>query len=103
MPGGNHVSTMFTPPLSGKRNLGHFFGAIRIDAFAAPGEFKDRLQQLAEEIRAEPSDGERRPMLPGDPEKRCTEERTRLGIPIPAVVLEELEELADELGVDPLR
>ncbi len=103
MPAGKDVSDMFKDAFSEKRMLGHFFGAIRIDAFVDPAEFKARLQTLAEEIRAQPRANPGTPVqVPGDPEKACEADRRANGIPIIESDLRRFAEVADQLGVPAL-
>lgn len=84
MPNGNQVSRMFGDPLSEKRFLGHFFCALRIDAFRDTAAFKAELQDMADRVRAEPViDPEiRKVRVPGDPEKQAWRERIQKGLPI---------------------
>lgn len=98
MPNGDRVSKMFGDPLSEKRYLGHFFCALRIDAFREVAAFKAEMQEMADRVRAEPAiDPERAPvMAPGDPEKRAWAERVEQGIPVPKHVMAEILELAGE-------
>jgi LDH2 family malate/lactate/ureidoglycolate dehydrogenase len=103
MPVGSDISSMFGDPLSKKRRLGHYFSAIRIDAFEDPSEFKSRLQELAEDVRNEPRADENVPVqVPGDPEKRTQEKRAREGIPIPEHDIERFEQIAEEFRVSPI-
>jgi LDH2 family malate/lactate/ureidoglycolate dehydrogenase len=70
MPAGDSVSDMFKDPMSERRHLGQFYGALRIDAFEDPERFKARLQGMADRIRREPrQDPEIPVVIPGDPEK----------------------------------
>lgn len=91
MPAGNKVSKMFGESMAQKRELGHFFCAINIASFLDPGIFAARLKQTAEAVRAEPALDPSKPvMVPGDPEKKAWQERTRRGVPVPGHVWEEL-------------
>jgi len=88
MPAGRDVSTMY--PADGgvigeKRYLGQFVGAIKIGSFEDPLNFKRRLQEIADAVRAMPADADAKTpvMIPGDPEKRKAEKRILKGIPIP--------------------
>lgn len=85
MPNGNNVSKMFGDPMSKKRELGHFFCAIRIDAFRDMQEFKVVLQEMAERVRNELAiDPEiRQVTVLGGPEKTAWRERGEQGIPMP--------------------
>ncbi|MFA4884214.1 MAG: Ldh family oxidoreductase [Candidatus Margulisiibacteriota bacterium] len=96
-PYGQNVSRMFGTPLSDKRRLGHFFMAIRIDAFEEPKVFKKRLKTMMDELRREPAKDKNFPvMAPGDPEKRCFAERSLKGIPVPEILAKELITLAEK-------
>ena len=96
MPNGNNVSKMFGDPMSKKRELGHFFCAIRIDAFRDVEEFKAELQEMAERVRNEPAtDPEiRRVMVPGDAEKKAYASLSELGIKVPPHIMGEIRMLA---------
>ena len=82
MPVGKDVSQMYGD-ITQKRYLGHFFGCIRVDVFQPVKKFKSRLQELAEKVRKESKkDEESLNMVPGDPEKKCLEDRLKNGIPV---------------------
>jgi L-2-hydroxycarboxylate dehydrogenase (NAD+) len=50
--------------------LGHFFGAMRIDAFQEADHFKAKMDEWIETFRgAKPADGQDRVIIPGDPER----------------------------------
>ena len=101
MPFGRHISRMYADPIEEKRYLGHFFMALRIDAFVPLEEFKSRMQQMMEELRREPSRDVDNPVqAPGDPEKRSAADRLAYGIPLSHGEFESLESLGQACGVD---
>jgi len=103
MPVGQNISSMFGDPLSKKRKLGHYFSAVRVDAFVDADKFKRRLQEMAENVRAEPRIDEEVPVqVPGDPEKRTQKKREKEGIPIPEHDVERFNTIANELNVTPI-
>ena len=103
MPSGDEVSDMFRDPMSKQRELGQFYGALRIDVFEEAQRFKQRLQELADRIRREPRLDPKVPvMVPGDPEKAHQADREAHGIPFSPTVVEQLDELASDLGISPL-
>lgn len=104
MPAGPDISMMYRAPMSERRHLGQFYGALRISAFEDPPEFKARLKKLCDGVRSQPlrGDAEEPPMVPGDPEKETEEERLRDGIPLPSGLVSELEGWARRLDVVPL-
>jgi LDH2 family malate/lactate/ureidoglycolate dehydrogenase len=62
------------------------------------------LQDLAERIRRQPQRDPAVPVqVPGDPEKAFQADREANGIPIAGKDLSELEGVARELGIEPLR
>lgn len=104
MPTGDEVSEMFNSPMSQKRRLGQFYGALRIDAFDEPERFKTRLQELADRVRREPRlDPDIPVMVPGDPQKAHQADREAHGIPLSPALIEQFEAIARELQVEPLR
>lgn len=103
MPVGQGISSMYGDPLSKKRYLGQFYGALRIDVFENPERFKQRLQELAEQVRREPRVNPSIPVqAPGDPEKTKEADRGKNGIPVKPLDLQRFNELADRLGIKPL-
>lgn len=98
MPNGNRVSKMFGDPMSKKRELGHFFCALRIDAFRDVDDFKADLQDMADRVRNEPmtSPETRCAVVPGDPEKQAWAERSDAGIPVPRQVMHEIRNLLEK-------
>ncbi|MHC1705414.1 MAG: Ldh family oxidoreductase [Tenuifilaceae bacterium] len=84
--------------------LGHFFGAMRIDAFRPADEFKAKMDEWIETFRNAKS-GENQPkvMIPGDPERISEEKLRKEGITIIPQVLVELNEVASKLGIEELR
>ncbi len=100
MAAGCHVSTMYGNSLSEKRCLGQFYGAIRIDQFAPLEVFKQRLQELADELRQEPAVSEDLPVLtPGDPEKQTRAHREVAGLPITHGDADKFSVLAGKFGL----
>lgn len=100
MPFGPHIPRMYDAPIEEKRNLGHFFMAIRIDAFEEPDTFKRRMKELVNELRKEPSlESDTGVQVAGDPEKRISKERENKGIPLRNMEVEFLEQMALEYGI----
>jgi LDH2 family malate/lactate/ureidoglycolate dehydrogenase len=83
------------------KGIGHFFGAMRIDAFRKSEEFKKDMDQWITRFRnASPADGHQKVVIPGDPEREMEAERTRKGIPVPEEILEELKKLQEKFSVE---
>jgi len=88
------------PSRSVGRGIGHFFGAMRIDAFRDAGEFKTQIDDLVRTLRAtRPAPGTNGPLIPGDPEREAESERARTGIPLLPAVIEDLREVSRQTGV----
>ncbi len=80
--------------------LGHFFGAMRIDAFRDGEEFKKHMDNWINRFRSsETTNGEERVLIPGDPEREMTEERLKNGIPVLEQVVNDLKEMGEKFGV----
>ena len=80
---------------------GHFFGAMRIDAFQTPEAFKSQMDKWIETFRAaKPAAGHDRVLIPGDPERENEERIGKEGIRVLAPVQKEMKEIARELGID---
>ena len=79
---------------------GHFFGALRIDGFMKPEEFKTRMDQWIETMRKSKNvEGKPNVMIPGDPERENEERMKKSGIAIIPAVAKDLKAIADEAGV----
>ncbi len=81
-------------------NLGHFFGAWRIDSFRPLDEFKAAMDDLQELLRDEPkAEGQDRVYIHGEKEYAAAERHLRQGILLNARVMGELRAVAQELGL----
>lgn len=79
---------------------GHFFGAMRIDAFRPADEFKASMDEWIRTFRgAKPVKGETRVLIPGDPEREAEAKNRREGIKLVPAVMEDLKTVARELGI----
>jgi L-2-hydroxycarboxylate dehydrogenase (NAD+) len=82
------------------KGLGHFLGAMRIDAFRAPEEFKMHMDQWVRRFRAaEAIPGGEPVLIPGDPERLMELHRLQKGIPLLETVANDLHETGKKLGV----
>ena len=80
---------------------GHFFGAMRIDAFQTPEAFKSQMDKWIETFRAaKPAKGHDRVLIPGDPERENEERISKAGIDVLVPVQKEMKEIAEELGIE---
>lgn len=75
------------------KGLGHFFGAMRVDAFRPADEFKQHMDHWIKRFRqAKPAPGQDRVLIPGDPEREMESERRTAGIPLLDPVVEDLKQ-----------
>jgi LDH2 family malate/lactate/ureidoglycolate dehydrogenase len=82
------------------KGIGHFFGAMRIDAFRPADEFKQHMDHWIRGFRnAKTVVGETKVLVPGDPEREMQEQRLKEGIPIIEPVVKDLEQLAVKFNV----
>jgi L-2-hydroxycarboxylate dehydrogenase (NAD+) len=82
------------------KGIGHFFGAMRIDAFRKSAEFKKDMDQWLKRFRqAIPAKGFDRVMVPGDPERLMETERKKNGIPLMSAVVSDLKSLAERFHI----
>lgn len=78
------------------KGIGHFFGAMRIDAFRPATDFKQHMDQWIERFRsAKTAEGFERVIIPGDPEREMEIDRTTSGIPLLGPVVDDLKYLAE--------
>lgn len=80
--------------------IGHFFGAMRIDAFRPAEEFKQHMDQWIERFRAaKTAEGFERVIIPGDPEREMEAIRMKEGIPVLGPVVNDLQYLAEKFKI----
>ena len=99
----------FTPPFalqqemparSVGKGIGHFFGALRIDAFIEKDEFKRQIDDFIRTLRkTRPAPGTAGPLIPGDPEREAETIRLRDGIPLVTSVVEELRDISQQTRI----
>ena len=83
------------------KGLGHFFGAMRIDAFRKAEDFKINMDQWITRFRSSKTmEGQDKVIIPGDPERETEEERKKTGIPLLDVVVKDLHSLSKKLEVE---
>jgi LDH2 family malate/lactate/ureidoglycolate dehydrogenase len=81
----------------------HTFVALQVEAFADPDVFRRDLRSMLDTLRASPpAEGAARVLVPGDREFEYRRDREAHGVPVPGLVLDELDALAANLGVAPL-
>lgn len=88
------------PERSVGQGIGHFFGAMRIDAFIDPDEFRSQIDEYVRSLRGtRPAAGTDGPLVPGDPEREAEALRAASGIPLVLPVVEDLRAISRSTGV----
>ena len=83
------------------KGIGHFFGAMRIDAFRTAEDFKKDMDLWISRFRqAEPIDASQPVLIPGDPERIMEVDRKQHGIPLLQVVLDDLQAIAAKFNIN---
>lgn len=82
------------------KGIGHFLGAMRIDAFRKKEDFKKDMDQWIRRFRqAKPIDENHPVLIPGDPEREMELVRRSEGIPLLEVVWEDILSVAEKLKI----
>lgn len=96
-------SVAYLPMLDRKvgEGTGHFFGAMRIDAFQPADQFKIKMDEWIETFRnAKSAPGKPKVLIPGDPEREKEEFQKKYGITLMPGVIKEIKEIADYFKVE---
>lgn len=97
---GKYVNNMYEN-WQESQNVGHFFIAFSISKFMPVEQFKARIDQYFDEIKAEPTaPGTNEILIPGELEHRCTQQRMEKGIELPFKVVQELNKWGERYQVD---
>jgi LDH2 family malate/lactate/ureidoglycolate dehydrogenase len=103
LPGAGYATGVYPEDESGKplpADIGHFFGALRVDSFRPLGEFKESMDDIVRTLRSSArAEGQERIFIHGEKEFETAEERMRLGIPLHPKVASDLRALGEELKV----
>jgi L-2-hydroxycarboxylate dehydrogenase (NAD+) len=88
------------PKRSVGKGIGHFLGAMRIDAFIDADVFKEQIDDYIRVFRAtKPAPGTNGPLIPGDPERAAEQVRRKNGVPLILPVVEELRDISQKTGI----
>lgn len=87
------------PNLPGN-GIGHFLGAMRIDAFRPANDFKNNMDNWIDSFKnAAKIDANQQVIIPGEPEYLLEIERIKNGIPLNEKVVSDLQALAQKLNL----
>jgi len=85
------------------KGIGHFMGAMRVDAFRSVEDYKMHMDQWIRGFRAaQPIHPDQPVLVPGDPERMAQAARMEKGIPLMETVILDLQALADRLKISRL-
>jgi L-2-hydroxycarboxylate dehydrogenase (NAD+) len=80
--------------------IGHFFGAMRVDAFRPKDEFKRDMDDLIRRLKNAPkAEGAERIYIHGEKEFEEAGRLAKLGIPLNPKVVQDLRGIATQLGM----
>lgn len=97
---GSHIGVLYDNSKT-VQNLGYYFSAIKISSFIEPEIFKQRMDQMVEEIKnSEKAEGMEEIFIPGEIEFRNEEHNRKTGIEIGTGVLKDLKTLREKFKVD---
>jgi LDH2 family malate/lactate/ureidoglycolate dehydrogenase len=104
LPGAAFLTAVYPKDAGGKAlpaNLGHFFGAWRLDAFRPPQEFRADMDRLIRELKGgNLAEGASRIYVHGEKEFEEAARRAEHGIPLGSKVETSLKQIAADLGID---
>jgi LDH2 family malate/lactate/ureidoglycolate dehydrogenase len=104
LPGAAFLTSVYPKDSDGKplpADLGHFFGAWRLDAFRPSKGFKADMDQFIRELKdGNRAEGATRIYVHGEKEFEVADQRTEHGIPLEAKVEASLKQIAAELNVE---
>lgn len=88
------------PSRSVGKGIGHFFGAMQIDAFVEIDEFKRQIDDWVRTFRATKTQpGTPGVVIPGDPERMAESDRATNGVPLVMPVVMELRDISQRTGI----
>ncbi len=96
-------SVAYLPVLENTTGVGtgHFFGAMRIDAFQTADKFKEQMDTWIETFKnAQAVEGQEKVIVPGEPEREWEQIRMQEGIPVLDKVEDDLQHIANDFGID---
>jgi LDH2 family malate/lactate/ureidoglycolate dehydrogenase len=104
LPGAAFLTSAYPKDAGGKplpANLGHFFGAWRLDAFRPPEAFKADMDTFIRELKkGNLAEGATRIYVHGEKEFEEADRRAQHGIPLEAKVEASLKQIATDLSVE---
>jgi L-2-hydroxycarboxylate dehydrogenase (NAD+) len=104
LPGAGYANNIYLKDESGKprpANVGHFFGALRVDGFRPVEEFKATMDDIIRRLKTTPkAAGQERIYIHGEKEYEMAEDRLAKGVVLHPKVVADLKAMAEEFGVE---
>jgi L-2-hydroxycarboxylate dehydrogenase (NAD+) len=104
LPGAGYANTIYPKAADGKplpANVGHFFGALRVDAFRPIEDFKATMDDIIRRLKDSPkAEGADRIYVHGEKEFEMEEECRVKGVVLHPKVVADMQTIAEQLGVD---
>ena len=104
LPLAGYANTSYPKTPEGKplpANVGHFFGAMRIDAFRPVDEFKATMDDIIRRLKnSAKAEGQERIYIHGEKEFEMEDQRRKNGIPLHLKTVATMKQIAQELGVE---
>jgi len=104
LPGSGYANRVYPKDADGKplpSDVGHFFGAWRIDGFRPVEAFQASMDDIIQRLKnLSKAEGQERIYIHGEKEYEEAERRQRDGIPLMKKVYEDLQAIAEEVGVE---
>lgn len=99
---GENVVSLYDDTSTPQR-LGHFIEVIDVDSFTSEESFQEKVDEMINVIKTIPptdDSGLDELLVPGEPEAKTKQKRSKNGIPIPETVWTELSRIADRYEVE---
>ena len=104
LPGAGYANNIYLKNEDGSpkpANVGHFFGALRVDGFRPVDEFKIAMDDAIRRLRATPTAvGQNRIYIHGEKEYEIEDDRKVNGVILHPKVEADLRAMAEEFGVE---
>ena len=103
LPGAGYVNAIYPKTPDGKplpADVGHFFGALRVDAFRPLDEFKATMDDIIRRLKNSPkAEGQDRIYIHGEKEFEMQAERQINGVVLHPKVVADMQTIADHVGL----
>jgi LDH2 family malate/lactate/ureidoglycolate dehydrogenase len=103
LPGAGYANTIYPKTPAGQplpADVGHFFGALRVDAFRPLNEFKMTMDDVIRRLKHSPkAEGDHRIYIHGEKEFEMEEECRVRGVILHPKVVADMKAIADEIGI----